>query len=119
MLIIGCSGSGKTNALLNLIKEQDSDSLINKIYLYAKNLNELKYQFLIKKHEDIGIKNLNDSKAFIEYSQCTNDVYNNVDDYNPSRKRTILMVFDDMITDIMSNKNLKQWLKNCLSDAGN
>ena len=47
MLIIGGSGSGKTNALLNLIKEQDSDSLIDKIYLYAKDLNEPKYQFLI------------------------------------------------------------------------
>ena len=69
MLIIGGSGSGKTNALLNLIKEQDSDSLIDKIYLYAKDLNELKYQFLIKKGEDVGIKHLNDSKAFTEYSQ--------------------------------------------------
>ena len=68
MLIIGGSGSGKTNALLNLIKEQDSDSLIHKIYLYAKDLNELKYQFLIKKREDLGIKHLNDSKGFIEYS---------------------------------------------------
>ena len=51
MLIIGGFGSGKTNALLNLIKEQDSDSLIDKIYLCAKDLNELKYQFLIKKRE--------------------------------------------------------------------
>ena len=49
MLIIGCSRSGKTNALLNLVKEQDSDNLIDKIYLYAKDLNEQKYQFLIKK----------------------------------------------------------------------
>ena len=69
MLIIGGFGSGKTNALLNLIEEQDSDSLIDKIYLYAKDLNELKYQFLIKKGEDVGIKHLNDSKAFTEYSQ--------------------------------------------------
>ena len=70
MLIIGGSGSGKTNALLNLIWQQDSDSLIDKIYLYAKDLNEPKYQFLIKKREDVGIKHLNDLKAFIEYSQC-------------------------------------------------
>ena len=70
MLIIGGSGSGKTNALLNLIKEQDSDSLIDKIYLYAKDLNEPKYQFLIKRREDVGIKHLNDLKAFIEYSKC-------------------------------------------------
>ena len=64
MLIIGGSGSGKTNALLNLIKEQDSDKLIGKIYLYAEDLNEPKYQFLIKKREDVGIKYLNDPKAF-------------------------------------------------------
>ena len=69
MLIIGGFGSGKTNALLNLIEEQDSDSLIDKIYLYAKDLNELKYQFLIKKGKDVGIKHLNDWKAFTEYSQ--------------------------------------------------
>ena len=65
MLIIGGSGSGKTYALLNLIKEQDSDNLIDKIYLYAKDLNEPKYQFLIKKSEDVGIKHLNNPKAFI------------------------------------------------------
>ena len=48
MLIIGGSGSGETNELLNLIKEQDSDELIDKIFLYPKDLNEPKYQFLIK-----------------------------------------------------------------------
>ena len=74
MLIIGGSGSGKTNALFNLIKAEDSDSLIDKIYLYDKDLNDLKYQFLIKKREDVGIKHFNDSKAFSEYSQCMDDV---------------------------------------------
>ena len=49
------SGSGKTNALPNLIQKQDSDSLVDKIYLYAKNLSEPKYQFLIKKREDAGV----------------------------------------------------------------
>ena len=59
-------------------------SLIDKIYLYAKDLNEPKYQFLIKKKcEDAGIKHLNDSKAFTEYSQCMDDVCNNIDDCNP------------------------------------
>ena len=111
ILIIGGSGSGKTNALLNLIKEQDSDSLIDKIYLYAKDVNELKYQFLIKKREDVGIKYLNDPKESIEYSQCIDDVYNNIDDYNPSRKRKILIVFDDMIADIMSNKKFQAMVK--------
>ena len=62
MLIIGGSGSGKTYALLNLISQQDN---IDKIYLYAKDLNEPKYEFLIKKCEDAGIKHLNDPNAFI------------------------------------------------------
>ena len=62
ILIIGGFGSGKTNALLNLIKQQND---IDKIYLYAKNLSEPKYQFLIGKRENTGIKHLKDSKAFI------------------------------------------------------
>ena len=107
MLIIGGSWSRKTNALLNLIKQQDSDSLIDNIYLYAKDLHKLKYQFLIKKREDVGIKHLNYSKAFIEYSQCIDDVYTNIDDCNPSRKIKILIVFDDMIADIMSNEKFQ------------
>ena len=74
MLIIGSSGSGKTNALLNLIKQQDSDNLIEKIYLYAKDLNEPKYQFLIKKREDVGIKHLNGPNAIIEYLNIMDDV---------------------------------------------
>ena len=66
MLIIGPSGSGKTIALLHLIQKQDNDSLIDKIYLYAKDLSEPKYQFPIKRLENAGIKNLNDPSAFIE-----------------------------------------------------
>ena len=62
ILIIGGSGSGKTNALLNLIKEQDD---IDKMYLYAKDLSEPKYEFVIKKREDAGTKHLNDPNAFI------------------------------------------------------
>ena len=104
MLIIGGAGSRKTNALLNWIKKQDINNLIEKIYLYAKDLNKLKYQFLIKKCEDVGIKHLNDPNAFIEYSQCL-DVYNNNDDYNPNRNRKSLVVFDDMTADIMKNLN--------------
>ena len=86
MLIIGGSGSGKTNALLDLIKEQDSDNLIDKFYLYAKDLNEPKYNFIIKKCEGAGIKQLNDPKAFIEYSAYMDDVYSNINDYNPNKK---------------------------------
>ena len=104
ILIIGDSGSGKTNALLNLIKEQND---IDKMYLYAKDLSEPKYEFLIKKSENAGIKHLNDLNAFIECSNTINDVYENIDDYNLSRKRKILIAFDDMITDIMSNKKFQ------------
>ena len=102
ILIIGGSGSGKTNALFNLIKEQDD---IDRIYLYKKHFSEPKYEFLIKKRKDIGIKYCNDPNAFIECSNAMDDVYQNIDDYNPVRKRKILIVFDDMIADIMSNKN--------------
>ena len=75
-LIIGGSGSGKTNALLNLISNQPD---IDKIYLYAKDPYEDKYQFLIKKRESIRIKHFNDPKAFIEYSNHMHDVYKNID----------------------------------------
>ena len=60
ILIIGASGSRKTYVLLNLIKEQDNYNPTDKIYLYAKDLVEPKYQFLVKKHEDVGIKHLDD-----------------------------------------------------------
>ena len=105
---IGGSGSGKTNILLNLINEQKD---IDKIYLYAKDLSEPKYEFLIKKHEDVGIKYCNDPNAFIECSNTMDDVYENIHDYNPSRKRKILIVFDDMIADIMSNKKFQAIIK--------
>ena len=111
MLIIGGSGSGKTNALLNLVKEQDNDILIDKIYLYAKDLDEPKYQFLIKELEEVGINHLNDPKAFIEYSTYMDDVYNNINDYNPNRKRKILIAFDVMIADIMNNKKFQAIIK--------
>ena len=101
LLLIGGSESGKTNTLLNLIKEQDD---IEKIYLYAKDLSETKYEFFIKKREDAGIKQLNDLNAFIECSNTMDDVYENTDDYNPSIKRKILIVFDDMIADILTSK---------------
>ena len=84
ILITGGSGSGKTNSLLNLMKEQDD---IDKIYLYAKDLSELKYEFLIKKREAAGIKYFNDLNAFIECSNTMDDVYDNIDDYNSNRKR--------------------------------
>ena len=108
ILIISGSGSEKTNALLNLIKEQD---YIDKIYLYAKDLSEPKYQFLIQKREDVGIKYCNDPNAFIECSNRMDDVYQNIDDYSLRRERKVLIVFDDMIADIMSNKTFQAIIK--------
>ena len=61
-------------------------------------------QILIKKRNDVGTNHFNDPNAFIECSNTMDDVYENVDDYNPSRKRKTFIVFDDMIADIMSNK---------------
>ena len=90
---------------------QDSDNLIDKIYLYTKDLNESKYQLLINKREYVGVKLLNDPKAFIEYSYCMNDVYSNINDYNPNRKIKILIVFIEMIADIMSNKKFQSIIK--------
>ena len=110
MLIIAPFGSGKTNALLSLI-QQDNNNIINKIYFSANDLSEPKYQFLVKKREDAGIKNLNDSSAFIEYSNTMDDVYKNIDDYTPKRKRKMLIVFDDMIADIMTNKRFQAIIK--------
>ena len=70
-----------------------------------------KYQFLIKECEDAEIKDLNGPSAFIEYSNTMDDVYNNIDDYNPKRKRKILIVFDDIIADIMTNKKFQAIIK--------
>ena len=71
-MIIGGSGSGKTNTLLNLIENQPD---IDKIYLYAKDLYESKYQYLINKTESVGITHFKDPKAFIQYSNDMHDVY--------------------------------------------
>ena len=84
ILIIGGSRSGKTNTLLNLINEQND---IYKIYLYAKDLNQPNYKILIKNRENAGINHLNDPNTFIECSNTMNDTYENINDYNSSRKR--------------------------------
>ena len=98
----------KTNALINLINEQND---IAKIYLYARDLSEPKYEYLIKKREDAAIKHLNNPNAFIERSNTMDDVYDNINDYNSNRRRKILIVFDDMIADIMTNKRFQAIIK--------
>ena len=103
ILIIGGSGSGKTNALLNLINNQPD---IDKIYLYAKDPYEKKYQYLIHKREKVGLNHFNDPKAFMEYSNDMQDVYKNIEEYNPIKKRKVLIIFDDMIADMINNNKL-------------
>ena len=103
LLIIGGSGSGKTNTLLNLINNQPN---IDIIYLYVKDPYEDKYQFLTKKRESIGLKHLNNSKPFIEYSNDMHDAYNIIDDCNPDKENKMLIVFDGMIADMIYNKKL-------------
>ena len=103
ILIIVGSGSGKTNVLLNLIEKQPD---IDKIYLCAKDPYEAKYQYLINKREGVGIDHFNEPKAFVEYSNDMRDVYKNIDEYNIDKEHKILIVFDDMIADIIKNKKL-------------
>ena len=108
MLIIGPSGSGKTNTLLYLINNFHP---IDKIYLYAKDTDGKKYQYLINKREQAGIKNLNDPHAFIEYSNDLNDVLEDVNNYNKKKDKKVLTIFDDMITDIMRSEKFKAIVK--------
>ena len=103
ILIIGCSGYGKTNVLLNLINSQPD---IDQIYLYAKDPYEAKYPLVIDKRESTGLKHFNDPKAFIEYSNNMQNVYKNIDDYNADKDCKILIVFDDLIAVMINNKKL-------------
>ena len=117
ILIIKGSGSGKTNALSNLINNQPD---INKIYLYVKHSYEAKYQYLINKREKVGLNHFDGPKAFIEQSINMQDVYKNIEEYNLGKKRKILIVFDDVIADMINDKkNLIQQQLNCLLDAEN
>ena len=108
MLIIGPTGSGKTNTFLYLINNFHP---INKIYLYTKDTDEEKYQYLINKREQAGIKNLNDPHAFIEYSSDMNDVLDDINNYDKNRDQKVLTIFDDMIADIMTSEKFKAIVK--------
>ena len=101
ILIVGGSGSGKKNALLNLINNKLD---IDKIYLHAKDPYEAKYQYLIKKREKVGLDHFKDPKPFMKYSNDMEDVYKNIENYKPGKKRKILTVFGDMIADMINNK---------------
>ena len=83
----------KNKHIAQFDKKQDYHDVIDKIYLYARNLSELKYQFLIKKREDTGIKNVNNPNAFIVCSNTIDDVYEDIDNYNPKRDKLSLMAW--------------------------
>ena len=103
ILIVRGSGSGKTNALLNLIDNQPD---IDKIYFYAKDPYEAKYQYLINKREEVELDNFDDPKVFMEYLNDMQDVCKNIEEYNLRKRKQILTVFDDMIADMINNKKL-------------
>ena len=108
-MIVGPTGSGKTNYLLSSI--QRDNNIIDKIYSYAKDLEEPKYKFLINKREKAGINFNNDPTAFIEHSNSMNDVFSKIEDYNKKRKRKVLIIFDDMISHVMYDKKVQSVLK--------
>ena len=73
---------------------------------YVKDPYEAKYKYLINKREKLGLDHFNNPKAFTKYSNDMLDVYKNIEDYNPDKKRKVLIIFDDMIPDMINNKNL-------------
>ena len=103
ILITEDSGSGETNSLFSLIRQLED---IDKIYWYAKDRYEIKYQFSINKRESTGLKYLNDSKAFNKYSNDLDDFHKNIEEYNLHLKSKILNFSDNMIADMISNRKL-------------
>ena len=116
ILIIGGSRSGKTNELLNLINNKPD---INKISLHAKDPYEAKNQLLIYTRQKVGLEHFNDPKAFIQYSNDTHDVYKNINKYNTDKDRKMLIVFDNMITDMINNNKLNSIVTNLLLEVEN
>ena len=102
-LIVRGLVSGKANVLLNLVENQPD---FDKIYSYTKDLYEAKYQYLINKREGAGIGHFSDPEAFTACSNDMHDVYKNINDYNPYKENKILVVFDDVIADMINNKKL-------------
>ena len=79
--------------------------------MYAKDLSKPKYELLIKKREYAGTKHFSDPNGFVECSNTMDDVYKNIGNYNPSRKRKMLIAFDDMVADVISNKKFQAIIK--------
>ena len=108
------SGSRKTNPLINMISWETD---IDKVYLFAKNPKKAKYQLLINKLEKRGSKHFNDFKAFVEYSNDMNDIFKNTEEYNLNKNCKISIMFDDVKTDMFSNKKIypivTEWFITC------
>ena len=92
---------------MNLVENQPD---IDKIYSYTKDLYEAKYQYLINKREGAGIGHFSDPEAFTACSNDMHDVYKNINDYNPYKENKILVVFDDVIAEMINNKKLNSIL---------
>ena len=103
ILLVGSSGWGKPNTIFNPINHLPHS---DKIFLYAKDHYDSKNQYLIKSREEVAQKYLKDPKPFINYSSDTNDVYKATEQNIPRKKCYVLIVFDDMITDMTGNKKL-------------
>ena len=98
ILIIWASGSGKTNALLNQINHKP----YTKINLCAKNLYDAKYHLLINKHKGVGLQKFNNSEAFIEQLDDVDDIYENIEQCNPDKKRRSLFLIS-----LISKNNIR------------
>ena len=81
---------------------------MDEIYWYARDSYDPKYKLLINKQESRGLKHLNDSKAFIVYSNCINDIYKHIEEYNQNKKRKTLIAFDDMIAGMRARNSTKR-----------
>ena len=97
------SGSGETNALINLTYHR---LYTDKIYLCAKDSYEAKYHFLINKRKGVGLEECNNSKAFMDHLDDMDGIYENIKEYNPERQHKLLITFGNMTTDILRNKKL-------------
>ena len=117
ILVIAGSRSGKINVLLKLKKHQRPDT--DKIDFFAKDPFKSKYQLLINEREKVGIKKLKNPEVFIDYSQTTDDVYENLEGYNPTKKTKVVIVFDGMIADMKYNKKLSPIVTELFSEEEN
>ena len=100
------SRSSIQNTYYRWFRIRKNKCIIDKVYLYAKDPYESKYQYLINKREKVVLDQFKDPKAFMEYSNDMEDVYKNIENYNPRKKCKILIVFDDRIADMINNKKL-------------